>query len=120
MPCLSALSSRRGRMGTASTVYEHRVGGEHRAAVEERRPQLLAFAGHAAGGTCAARQPITESIARCGVGHPEAQIVAACVAFAHRTLLVLEPGGCLVERVEAAEASERTLEASVRPHQVLQ
>ena len=44
---------------------------------------------------------------------PEAQVVRR-VAFAHRALLVLEPGRRLVERIEAAEVRERAFEA-VRP-----
>ena len=43
-------------------VYEQRVGREHRAAVEQRSPQLLAFTGDARWYS-AARHPTTESIA---------------------------------------------------------
>ena len=105
-----ALSSR-GR-GHGLAVDEQRVGREHRAAVEQRRPELLALAAHALvvqrGEATDDRQHRVR-----GVGHPEAQVVRR-VAFAHRTLLVLEPGRRLVERVEAAEVRERTFEA-VRP-----
>ena len=103
--------SRRGR-GYAFAVDEHRVGREHRAAVEQRRPQLLALAAHALVVQRGEAPDDREHRVR-GVGHAEAE-VARRVALAHRTLLVLEPGRRLVERVEPAEVRERTFEP-VRP-----
>ena len=100
-----ALSSRGPRHRFA--VDEHRVGREHRAAVEQRRPQLLAFAGHALV-VQRGEAPDDRQHRVGGVGHAEAE-VARRVAFAHRTLLVLEPGRRLVERVEPAEVARAVL-----------
>ena len=100
------------RSGHRFTVDEHRVGGEHRAAVEQRRPELLALAAHP---LVVQRGEATDDGQHRvrGVGHAEAQVVRR-VAFAHRTLLVFEAGRRLVQRIEPAEVRERTLE-SVRP-----
>ncbi len=93
-------------------VDEHRVGRQHRGAVEQRRPQLLALAGAALviqrGETPDHRQ---HRVGR--VGHPETD-VEGLVAFAHRARLVLETGRRLEDRIEPAEVRLRSLEA-VRP-----
>ena len=98
--------------GHGLAVDEQRVGGEHRSAVEQRGPQLLALAAHPL--VVERRETPDHRQHRVGgVGHAEAQVVRS-VALAHRTLLVLEPGRRLVERIEPAEVRERALEA-VRP-----
>ena len=66
-------------------VDEQRVGGEHRAAVEQRRPELLALAGHALVVQRGEAADDREHRVR-GVGHAEAEIVRR-VALAHRALL---------------------------------
>ena len=94
--------------GHGLAVDEQRVGREHRAAVHERRPQLLALAGAALveqrGEDADDRQ---HRVGR--VAHPE-PVVQRRVAGVGRAGLVLEPGRRLVERVEAAEVGERALE----------
>ena len=93
-------------------VDQHRVGGEHRAAVEQRGPELLALAGHAL--VVERGEAPDDREHRVGrVGHAEAEVVRQ-VALAHRTRFVLEAGRRLVERVEAAEVRHRALEP-VRP-----
>ena len=97
------------RSWRGDAVDEERVGRQHGGAVEQRRPQLLAFArsplvverGEAAddGEHCVGR-----------VGHAEAQIQRH-VSFAHRAGFVLETRRRLVQRVEASEACERPFES---------
>ena len=109
MPVWSASSSGRGHAGA---VGEQRVGRQHRGAVEQRRPQLLALTGAALAvqrGEAADHRQHRVG----GVGHAEAD-VQRLVARAHRTGFVLEPGRGLEQRVETAEVRERTVEP-VRP-----
>ena len=100
------------RAGRGDAADEVRVGGEDRAAVEQRRPHLLALAGALAVVQRAEHGDDRQHRVR-RVAHPEA-VVERRVAFVHRGRLVLEPGRRLVQRVETAEAGERTFEA-VRP-----
>ena len=100
------------RAGRGHAADEVRVGGEDRAAVEQRRPHLLALAGALAVVQRAEHGDDRQHRVR-RVAHAEA-VVERRVAFVHRGRLVLEPRRRLVERVETAEVRERTLEA-VRP-----
>ena len=109
MPDWSASSCGR---GTATPSTSNASDDSIDGAVEQRRPQLLAFAGPA---LVVQRGEATDDRQHRvgGVGHPEAD-VERLVALAHRARLVLEPGRGLEERVEPAEVRLRPFEA-VRP-----
>ena len=107
MSSLSRCGPRRGH-----AADEVRVGGEDRAAVEQRRPHLLALAGALAVIQRAEHRDDREHRVR-RVAHAEA-VVERRVAFVHRRRFVFEPRRRLVQRIEPAEAGERTFEA-VRP-----
>ncbi len=97
------------RDGRALAVDEQHVGREHLAAVEQRRPQLLALAGV----TLVVQRgeaPDDRQHRVGGVGHAE-PVVHRRVPGVHRPRLVLEPGRRLEQRVEPAERGERSLEA---------
>ncbi len=91
---------------------EVRIGGVDRAAVEQRRPHLLAFARALAVVQRAEHGDDRQHRVR-RVAHSES-VVERGIALVHRGRFVFEPGRRLVERVEATEACQRTLEA-VRP-----
>ena len=90
-------------------VHQEDVGAEDGGAVEERRPQVLSFAGTTLvvqGG----EHPDHRHQRVGGVGHAEAEI-EGWRSLGHRSGLELQPAGGLVERIEPAEFRERALGA---------